>query len=122
MRISDWSSDVCSSDLNAEFAFDLAGCGCDCVRPETGDRVCLQINQRNMVLRENLVISLFQRRSLRAERMRRFGWGEFLGQIGIGDPRANLVAPEIVGVAIGCAIGKQVGEVVVPEPQSASLP
>src|SRR3546814_6728796 len=98
MRISDWSSDVCSSDLNDEIAFDLAVCGCDCVRPDTGDRVCLQINQRNIVLRENLVISLFQRRSLRAERMRRFGWGEFLGQIGIGDPRANLVAPEIVGV------------------------
>src|SRR3546814_10239156 len=54
--------------------------GRDCVRRDTGDRVCLQINQRNIVLRENLVISLFERRPLRAERMRRFGWGEFLGR------------------------------------------
>src|SRR3546814_12461448 len=85
--------------------------GRDCVRRDTGDRVCLQINQRNIVLRENLVIALFERRPLRAERMRRFGWGKFLGQIGVGDPRANLVAPEIVGVAVGCAIGdrKSVG-------------
>ena len=92
------------------------------MRSDPDDRSCLEIDQRDIVLRENFVISLFKRRPLRAEWMRRFGWGEFLGQIGIGDPCANLVAPEIVGVPVGFAVGKQVSEVVIPEPEAALLP
>ena len=40
----------------------------------------------------------------------------------IGNPRADLLAPEIVGEAVGAFVGQQIGEIVVPEPQAAGSP
>ena len=54
--------------------------------------------------------------------MRRFGRREQLNKVGVDNPCANLVAPEIIGVAVSFAIDKQVGEIVIPEPEATLLP
>src|SRR3546814_16600460 len=75
-----------------------------------------------MSLREYLVVVLFERWTFRTEGMRRFHRRQCLVKRGIGHPRADPVAPEIVGEAVGPFIGQPVGEIVVPAPQDAGSP
>ncbi len=56
------------------------------------------------------------------EWMRRLRGGKSLGKVGIADPSADLVTPEIIGMAIGDLVGQQVGEIMIPEAQSPLLP
>src|SRR3546814_8194721 len=54
--------------------------------------------------------------------MRRLRRRKFLGQNGVDNPRENLFAPELIGVAVRFAIGQYVGKVVVPEFEAALPP
>src|SRR5260221_6685529 len=69
-----------------------------------------EVNETHIVLIEDLIKILFERRPLDAVGMNRFRGREYLGNSRIIDPRPRFVAPEFIGGAVGFFIHKDVVE------------
>ncbi len=91
-------------------------------RSDLLNRRLADIHKCHIVLVEDLVIPLFQRRTLDPERMRRVHRRKLVRDGGIPDARPGFVAPEVVGCAIGFLIHQQVMERAYPVVKSTLFP
>ena len=92
------------------------------LRRDALDGCLTNVYQRHVVLVEQVVEVLLQRRSLAAKRMHRIGGCQFFLQPRVIDARPRLVAPEVVGQPVRRFVIEDVGEGAHPEMETALLP
>ena len=107
-------------DQNVQFV--LALLRLDALRGYSLDRRLAQVDKRDIVLIEHLVIILFQRRALDAERMGRIHGRQLVRNGRIFDPCAGFIAPECVSGAIGFFVHQNIVERADPRVKAAFCP
>src|SRR6266516_7196973 len=81
-----------------------------------------KVNKTHIVLIEDLIKVLFERRPLDAVGVNRLRGREYLGNGRIVDPRSRFVAPEFIGGAVDLFIHKNVVERAKPWRKATDLP
>ena len=101
---------------------DVGGRGAHTCRRHRLDRCRPDVDDVDRRQVEQIEVVLLERRPLRPERVRRLHRGEDVGDGGVVDAGAGLVAPELVGEEVGVFVDGDVVEGRRPEVEAAELP